>query len=329
MGSISTHTSEGSARHLPDFIIGGAMKSATSTLHYILEQHNEIYISGGEIHFFSIDDFEEHPAFFFKYDSQWTFQDYNRYFDVYLSWYKNFFKGASSGQKIGDHSTIYLPSSKAPERIADLLPNVELIFLLRDPVDRAYSQYWHRLRKGRATRSFENTIQYGDDTIITRGFYREQLERYYDLFPREQITTLIFADFISDMQFVVDEICKHLGLSESVDLSDIDTTKKNTARVPRWPQLLMWQNDLLRSRNARQYQDHLPDMPKDPPPTIVGRVLDSINFRLREFNLADCDPPPMKPATRSFLQQLYAKENRGLSDLIGTELQQYWPYMGK
>jgi hypothetical protein len=302
------------------------MKSATSTLHYLLAQHEEVFIPDGEVHFFSVDDAVEHPEFFHRYGSEWAFQDYERQFDTYRAWYRSFFEDAASDQVIGEDSTVYLASEKAPARIADLLPDVQLIFLLRDPVDRAYSHYWHLLRTGRATHRFRDALQYGRATLLTRGFYRQQLERYFDHFPREQITVLLFEDFIQDLQGHVDSICGTLGLSGSVDLSAVATTTRNTARIPRWPGLLAFQNWLLQSRNARHYQHHLPDMPTDDD-TFVGWVLDNINFRVRNWNLEERSAPPMAPSTKSFLQRLYAKENRGLSDLIGVDLAQYWPYM--
>lgn len=314
------------SENLPDFIIGGAMKSATSTLHYILAQHEEIFIPDGEIFFFSVDDITEHPAFFRRYGSEQAFQDFEGDFDKYLSWYECFFEDAAPGQTVGEDSTVYLPSAKAPARISELLPDVHLVFLLRDPVARAYSHYWHRLREGRATRNFRNTLQYGDDVVITRGFYREQLERYFALFPREQITVLIFEDFIRNMQARIDALCDTLGLSQGIDLVEVDTTQRNVTYIPRWPQLLAYQNRVFGQRNARPYQHHLPGMPTDES-SLVGKVLDSLNHRLRYLNLTNRTKPPMDPSCKSFLQRLYAKENRGLSDLIGVNVSKYWPYM--
>jgi len=322
---MSSSSTKSDAR-LPDFIIGGAMKSATSTLHYILAHHEEIFIPDGEIHFFSVDDITEHPALFQRYGSEWAFQDYEGDFGTYLSWYEQFFVEAREHQTIGEDSTVYLPSVKAPERIAELIPDVKLIFLLRDPVVRAYSHYWHRLREGRATRNFRNTLQYGDDVAVTRGVYRKQLERYFALFPREQITVLIFEDFLRNMQAHIDALCDTLGLSQGVDLTGMDTTQRNATYIPRWPSLLAYQNRLFRGRNARHYQHHLPDTSTDDS-TLWGKVLDSLNHRLRYLNLTDRTKPPMDSSCKSFLQRLYAKENRGLSDLIGVDVSQYWPYM--
>lgn len=311
---------------LPDFIVAGAMKSATSTLHHILARHKEVFIPDDEVHFFSVDDITEHPALFSTYGATWANQDYRKHFDRYEKRYRQLFEDARPDQVIGEDSTVYLASRKAPHRIAEYLPDVKLIFLLRDPVDRAYSHYHHALKAGRATYSFEDTLQYGRQHIITRGFYREQIERYLDVFRRDQITVLLFEEFVQNLQSNVDAVCEWLGLSENIDLSSLDTTQKNASLVPRWPKMLAWQNFLFRSINAQSLQHRIADIPRaSPGPT--ARFLRRIDHRLRYFNLDEGSKPAMSPGARSFLEDLYARENRGISDLIGKEVGRYWTYM--
>jgi len=311
---------------VPDFIIGGAMKSATSTLHSILAHHEEVYIPDGEVHFFSVDDSTEHPAFFHEYGTQWAVQDFRERFDTYWARYRRLFDDATSNQVIGEDSTVYLASKKAPARIAEVLPHVKLIFLLRDPVERAHSHYYHALQAGRAIHSFEDALQYGRRFYITRGLYREQLERYLEVFDREQITVLIFEDFIQNMEARIDDLCEWLGLSESLDLSSLNGTQKNASLVPRWSRLMAWQNYIFRPLQARNYNHRIADLPDDEF-TGMERLMNSVNYRLRYFNLHEGKKPPMPAEARSFLQRLYAKENRGLSDLIGIDVSQYWDYL--
>ena len=271
---------------VPDFIIGGAMKSATSTLHYILAQHEEVYIPDGEIHFFSVDDLIEHPAFFHRYGGQWAVQDYREHFDTYRARYTKLFEQAGPNQVIGEDSTVYLASRKAPSRIAEMLPDVKLIFLLRDPVERAYSHYYHALQAGRAIYSFEEAIQYGRRFYVTRGLYREQMERYLEVFDQDQITVLLFEDFIQNMQERVDDLCEWLGLSGRLELSALDTTRKNASLVPRWPKLMEWQNYIFRSLQARNYEHRIANLGDD---DLSGgeQLLNSVNYRLRYLNLEE------------------------------------------
>ena len=107
-------------------------------MHHILNHHDNVFIPGREIYFFDIDDVQQHPDFFMDDRGKWIFHDYEHHCKDYLEWYSSFFQNAADGQVIGEDSTTYMASSKAPPRIARLLPNVKLIFMLRDPVSRAY-----------------------------------------------------------------------------------------------------------------------------------------------------------------------------------------------
>jgi hypothetical protein len=175
---------------LPKFIIGGGMKCGTTTLHWLLNQHKDIFIPGSaeeEPHFFTIDDIEQNPDFFLKSKKGWHCFDYEKNFNEYLEWYLNFFKAAKTGQIIGEDCVSYLSSKKAPVRILSLIPDIKLIFILRDPVQRTYSQYWHWVKTNRATDTFENTLQFSTGHLIQRSLYREHVERYLKYFRHEQI----------------------------------------------------------------------------------------------------------------------------------------------
>lgn len=303
-------------------MIVGAMKSGTSTLHHILAQHESVYIPDREIAFFDIDDIRQHHDFFVKAPDTWTFHDYDKYFDQYLSWYQSLFEEAQSDQLIGEDSTTYMASRKAPQRIAKLLPGVKLIFLLRDPVSRTYSHYWHLVRTGRAIYDFERMIQYCPCSLLQRSFYRNHVSRYQRFFPDKNLHFVIFEDFISDTQKCITEICNFLNLSSTLDISQIDT-HINPAVVPRSLKVQLFFNRIFRDVVAKRYFGTLPNMPTN----NTHRILKVTRKILNKINLVSDRYPPMKPETKSFLQNLFANENRGLSDLIGKDVVKYWPYM--
>ena len=96
--------------HIPDFIIGGAMKSGTTSLHQILDKHPEVFMSHGEIGFFDIDNIIEHPDFsFFDKKNKWNTQRIENGPELLWSWYYKKFE-ASNGQLKGEDSTTYLAS---------------------------------------------------------------------------------------------------------------------------------------------------------------------------------------------------------------------------
>lgn len=313
----SLMSAERDLRH-PDFIIGGAMKSGTSSLHVILDHHPDIYIPSGEVHFFCMDDIVQHPDFF---NSINEFPDREQDVESTLEWYESFFEPASDGQLIGEDSTVYLASPKAPKRIRKLLPDVKLLFMLRHPVDRTYSHYWHRVRMGRAVYDFEGELQYGSSTLHQRSLYAPQLKRYFDLFPHDQIKVILFERFVQETQEVIDEVCTFLGLSNTVDVDKVDT-HANASRVPRWHQLQLILNYFSQGLWDR-YSDHLPG-PENSEKNLRVQFLRSMFYRLRYWNLQRPSYPPMDPRTRSKLATIYARENEGLEELVGCDFQEYW-----
>jgi hypothetical protein len=303
---------------LPDFIIGGAMKSATSSLHHLLAQHERVFIPDGEVHFFCMDDLIQHPDFF-SVGERDRVPDYERDFGETLEWYRDFFRPAQPHQLIGEDSTLYLAAPDAPRRIADLLPDVKLLFMLRNPVERTYSHYWHRVYTGRAVFPFEQELERGSSHLHLRSFYKPQLERYFDRFPRSQIKVVIFERFVEHTQAVVDEVCSFLDLPGSIDIETADP-HSNKSPVPRLFRTQLLFNYLMAGWEDR-YDKHLPDGQQ----SLSSWFWEGVVHHLRRLNLRAGPRPPMTDAVRARLAQYYGRKNRGLSDLIGTDVSQYWP----
>ncbi|HUT79245.1 MAG TPA: sulfotransferase [Polyangia bacterium] len=315
----------------PDFIIIGAMKSGTTSVHSILAHHEEVFIPDNEVYFFDVDDVEQHPDFFVRTRDGWTFHDFDADFPRYLEWYENFFKGASPGQVIGEDTTTYLASSVAPARIARLLPDVKLIAMLRDPVSRAYSHYWHNVTAGRMVDTFENTLRFSPGNLFKRGCYYEQLSRYASFLEAGRIKVVFFEEFLADNQRVTDELCAFIGLSSSVDVTKVEVHRNaSSAPVSLHARLLgnRIYTSLVRSRKSFK---NIPNMPhfemkpasaQAPPRSKVAAACHAV---------VEARPgrkyPPMKPGTKEFLQQVFRKKNDGLSALLGRDVSAYWAYM--
>lgn len=297
------------------------MKCATSSMHSILSQHEEIYIPNGEIHFFCIDDVVQHPDFF-NFRGSRRGPHYEQNFDRNLAWYKSFFSGAEEDQWIGDHSTVYLSAPEAAGRIRDLLPEVKILFMLRNPVDRTYSHYWHRVRTGRAVFPFEQELEHGPSVLHLRSFYKPQLERYFGLFPREQLKAVVFERFAEDTQQVVDEVCSFLGLSTTVDVQDAES-HVNVSRVPQWHRLQLVLNYAMKGLWSR-YNSHLPGKAEEEEKPLPTRMIRSVLSRLRNRNLRKESYPPMASETRRELEQIYARKNKGLQKMVACDLGDYW-----
>jgi len=310
---------------LPQFIIVGAMKSATTSLHFMLNEHPSIFLPRREIFFFNIDDIFMHAGFFREEKDHWWTWDYEKHFDDYLQWYGDFFTEATEGQVIGEDSTSYLPSKRVAERIHQLLPDCKIVIMLRDPVKRAYSNYWHLVRTGRAGHSFEDTIQFRQNNLIMRGFYEEQVKRYFDIFPREQVRIILFEDFTKNSQQHVDDMQDWLGVERLLDVVKLEEQHSNPAQTPRSIYLQLLHNRCFADMAAvRHHQRHLPGAER---PKHKGLRQRWDRF-FKEMNLTTKKKyPPMKKHTQAMLQSVYAMENRGLSELIGIDLKTYWPWM--
>lgn len=208
-------------RNLPDFIIIGVQKGGTSTLFSLLERHPQIKGSVfKEVHYY----------------------DYN--FSKGIKWYRSFFPIKSSLTRlVGEASPYYFFHPLVPNRIKQDNPNVKLILLLRDPVARAYSHYQMERRKHKEKiESFEEAIEVEESRIapeiakmdqdpfyfssshqtysyVSRGYYGDQLERWYKYFDRDQILVLKSEDFFGDPSAIIKKVYDFLDVDDFQDLN--------------------------------------------------------------------------------------------------------------
>jgi hypothetical protein len=307
---------------VPDFIIAGAMKCGTSTVHELLNRHEKVFIPDSEINFFDIDDLFQHSDFF-SFNGAWHWPDFSTNPDSYWKWYQNFFKDAPADCLIGEDSTCYLPSAKAAKRIASQRKPIKIIICLRNPVDRAYSQYWHMLRTGRAMFSFEDTIRFTPEYVLQRSMYLEQVQRFTASFSRSQIFFFVLEDFLARKEQVISNLLYFLGLDKAQMPSNAIETHANSATLPRNIELCTWKNRILQSVGNTHYLGRLPfqTVNRKSIPWFV-RGAERIH---RKFNpLAPRNTPPMNDATKEFLMSFFQAELMGLSEIVGIDLENLW-----
>ncbi|TML26168.1 MAG: sulfotransferase domain-containing protein [Actinobacteria bacterium] len=206
-----------SMRPLPDFLILGAQKAGTTALYAYLRWHPQITgPSFKEVSFF------------------------DRHYARGERWYRAHLPVRRKGV-VGEASPSYLFHPLAPERVARMLPNARLIALLRNPVDRAFSHYQHEVALGREQLSFEEALAREDErmqgevermlrdaayfshawwnyTYAARGRYAEQLERWFEAFPREQVLVLLTDELAADTAGAYRRVLDFLG----VDVLELD-----------------------------------------------------------------------------------------------------------
>jgi hypothetical protein len=196
---------------LPNFLIVGAARSGTTTLYSRLRDHPDVYLPVNK---------RPEPHFFLK----------TAEFAQGLAYYeKRYFSARRNQRAVGEASTSYLFGPDVPKRVRSTLPDVKLVCILRDPVERAFSSYWHTIKGGLETLSFEEAIlqeaarkdqlastalgEIAPFAYAERGLYHRQLSRWLSEFPRSQMKIVIFDDFVADPVGILGEIARFIDVS--------------------------------------------------------------------------------------------------------------------
>ncbi len=194
---------------LPDFLIIGAAKSGTTTLYKYLSRHPQIYMSlVKEPQFFAVDD---------KYVQG-------------LEWYGSLFSEALPHQICGEASTDYTKYPRYPEtaaRIAQTIPNVKMIYLMRHPVDRAYSYYVHLNRNSKIEETFEEHLS-RTSFCFDGSNYMMQIKQYLSFFSRESFLFLLMEELINYPRITLDKVCVFLGIDNNIELSQEENIIANS-----------------------------------------------------------------------------------------------------
>ena len=267
-----------------DFLIVGAQKSGSTSLRAFLEeQKKDIFILNRELHF---------------WNRNGQYQD-----GAGLNAYLENFAEAKPNQIKGEKSPSYLVSKEAPERIHKHFPKVKIIAILRNPIDRAYSAYWHGRRVGaiETSTTFGEAVRnykvnqgkpYGD--MVTPGYYSEQIARYLSFFPLKQLHVISFESTLTQSSDELHEVLKFLLPHSTIanQESQLAFPKRNVARASRFPKL----NEAIFKSKLLSY---------------------STKSRISKKSLVDLKVPEMLEDDRKFLQEIYAGENQALQSILG------------
>lgn len=268
---------------LPNFIIAGTEKSGTSSLVFYLREHSSIYIPSIK------------EIYFFNNESN---------FNKGIEWYEKWFSGWSGEKAVGECTPLYMYDPICSKKIADLFPEIKLIFILRNPVDRAYSNYWHQVRAGREFQPFEESLKKSRNRIIKnkynsrhysyldKGFYYIQLRRFMDRFSREQIHVIKFDDLIKYSEETLNRIYSFLEVEPKKKHRSINTIKNKTK--------------LPRSRYIQYAARKVFGI------SFIFKAISRINI-----NLGFEDYPPMTTKTKKYLINYFTEDINRLEALTG------------
>ena len=295
---------------MPNFLIIGAAKSGTSSLHFYLAQPPEIYMTPDkQTYFFAYEGSE--PEFGGPGDQM----EMSRHLINSLEDYRAKFDGVTTERAIGEACSIYLYDAKAPAAIKRHIPDAKLIIILRDPAERAYSSFMQMIREGfEPVKDFGEALKHEDERIAgkwrhlwhyrARGYYYRQIRTYLELFDRSQLRIYLFEDLRDDPQALMKDIFRFLGVDDSF-LPDT-SGRYNASGIPRSRTLLrlIMRPNLLKTLAK-------PLMPKALRHEIKTFVTTS-PWSLRR--------PPLDPQVRRDLVTGYRQDILKLQGLLGRDL---------
>lgn len=294
---------------IPAFIIVGAPKAGTTFLYKYLEQHPRIYMPT-----------KKEPLFFCEYpDAVGPSADaYNRNMVRSPTEYESLFEEARGDQLCGEASTDYLSCELAPRNIYRWNPTTRIIIILRNPIDRAYSEHMHLMRDCCETESFCKSIELEEERRkngyvplfrhVGRGLYLNGVKRYVEQFGWEQVKIIFFEDLVADPKGISRDLVRFLGLPD-VEIRDPGTV--NESGVPRFSLLQMV---YVRMRS----------LPAD---SLTKKIVRKLTVRsLRQFIVGQYlkmnirKSEGITPEERQMLAAHFRDDIEGLGDLLGCDL---------
>jgi len=291
---------------LPNFYVVGAQKSATTSIHHYLMQHPEIYLPEQKETKFFVDDNKYHNGLKF-------------YEETYFSDRKN--------QKIiGEIDPDYMYFEDALDRMVNDLEIKELkfVFILRNPVDRAFSHYLMTYRRGLEKMSFSEAIKAEAGRIrknydfkmhysyVTRGYYHDQIKRFLSYIDSQQIYIMLTEELKADPGKALNGLYGFLGITNDF-LPDNINEKFHKSMIPK----NMWLLDRIRKETFEK--------------KILRMILPSkiirekIRARLISKNLTSKHDMKLSQEMKTMLSNLYKEKNILLSNLIDKDLS-HWDY---
>lgn len=305
---------------LPNFLIIGAAKSGTTTLYKYLCKHPQIFMST-----------PKEPNFFAD----------NENYSLGIEWYAKLFQEAQSHQICGEASTPYthqLHIPNIPERIYQTIPNVKLIYIMRHPVDRAYSQYVqqikifqsvHRIKNlepFKVPETFEQLLERGKKVIKANDYmeqidvlaasnYMNIIEGYLQFFPKRSLLFLLLDDLVKAPKETMKKVGNFLDLDAEIDLVREEAIKANTAiHHKTWYMRSRITDPLKAIPGVASVANALPQEIRDGVYSILKKLPYKNSIEQKYL------PKPMLPKTRNMLLEKFQEPNNKLAQFLNRDL---------
>lgn len=275
------------AMALPNFMLIGAPKAGTTSLWHYISQHPDVFTNVKE------------PGYFWTHKPARKVQT--------LEEYERLFEGSEGFTAVGEGSPTYLSDPNAPARIRELIPDVRLIAILREPCERAFSEFtFQRLRSAEPEETFLAAVEADAERhpgfgYVHTGLYHQHLSRYLEHFDTDRLEVVFNEDLKSDRDAVVAEVFRFLGVDPD---QPVDTELELTASGKPKVRALHW----LLGRNNPIRRALVPLLPE----RLTRAARRVRNANLDRQVLSDADRAELLPRFRDDIQRL--------QDLLGRDL---------
>ena len=297
------------AMRLPDFLIIGAAKSGTTTLFDYLCLHPQFYnpIKDADFFNFKKKHIYKEPNFFSR----------DNIYAKGIDWYAFLFSRAEPHQVCGEATTDYTKYPQFPEsaaRIAQHLPHVKMIYIMRHPVDRAYSYYLQLKAKSKFEETFEEHIQ-KTSVSLDGSNYILQIEQYLKFFPRESFLFLLMDDLSQHPKETLKKVCNFIGIDDEIDLLKENEVKSNQARKRlEYTYRFRLTAPLRKVPGVNSVRTLLPQSWRDQAYRLLKRT------PYGEWVKKEYLPQPMRPETRQMLLERFHESNQKLAEFLNRDL---------
>jgi len=274
---------------IPNFAYIGTSKAGSTWLFNALARHPEVYLASSKGLYY-----------------------FDAHFDRGRQWYLDQFASADSRPAVGEISHSYLSSPDAAARIAEFNPDMRLLACLREPVDRAFSDYLDLVKNGQFDGSFEAALE-RFPRLVDRGRYATHLRRYLDCFPAEQLNVSLFEDLREDPRAYADEVFGFLGI-RPLELPTADLKRRMPAGTPRNPVVAAGAKSLSKLAKRAGLA------------RLRSRAKRSVLLRQALYRPFRDDRPMIDPGLADELRRSFADEVLQLDAMLGREVSRLWGY---
>lgn len=278
----------------PSFVVAGTQKAATTWLYECVNEHPQAHVSTiKEIHFFCDD---SHCGKSRRAKG--------------LDWYLSQFEAGPQCTARGEFSIDYMFYPEIAGKLHDLNPQMKIVFILREPMDRAYSAYWMHRRNHADYPPFSDFVQ-RENELVARGLYHDQIQNFRTYFSDDQMLILIYEDIAKDPYAFTSRVFEFLGIDPAVRPQSAVQLIAETKKL----------NPYLSTALYRYASRIL----RFAPALWTWRAVKRLTGLKRRPAGASGESkyPKMPDADRAHLAEIYREENERLFDLIGRRVEEW------